>query len=573
MPEPGGMMRVFSKVCAPHLRKRKRSELRLISVSWFRFSASESRLKSTWTEWSMTRSTGTRGLMDLGSLPAEATYSRMAARSTMVGTPLRTCGTTLGDLREILEQHARRHEGDFSLLGRRFAPAEDALDVAARGGVVVAVPHCGLQQHADGVGQLQQARVVELAERKVLLRGFSQPLAQRFEGREKPKHSERSLALTAEYILWFAARVARDRRRLCLARPHLRQRGGERDEGLGLAVNAAKRWSRLVLELLLLATTQQAGPAGSDETDLLPRRSATRNSARLANVLVVTTTVRVVHGVHGNTTHARPAVALGLVLEVGSTGLEERLVNTTAAGDEADNGTRSGLHTLTSAGRKTDPRHLAVVRVPDDGGVGAGSFGQTATVAALLLETRNDGTLRHLADGQAVANRKAGFAAKVDVLAGVHALDGDHALVVGAELVGIAEVDVDERSPTTRVVDNLLHDTTDVAVVLRIVEPAKLGGALAEVDVGLEHRATTLTLTCRGVSNIFSKMHNRYKNAVNTAIITVVDKTDGEGAQRDGAEIPNDRAARQLSEQTQKLTPNNATHFESGETRGSGSSG
>ena len=44
-------------------------------------------------------------------------------------------------------------------------------------------------------------------------------------------------------------------------------------------------------------------------------------------MLVVTTTVGMVHGVHGHTTHTRPAVALGLVLVVGAAGLQEGLVD------------------------------------------------------------------------------------------------------------------------------------------------------------------------------------------------------------------------------------------------------
>ncbi len=46
------------------------------------------------TEWSMTISAGASGLIFLGSPPRLATASRMVARSTMHGTPVKSCITT-----------------------------------------------------------------------------------------------------------------------------------------------------------------------------------------------------------------------------------------------------------------------------------------------------------------------------------------------------------------------------------------------------------------------------------------------------------------------------------------------
>ena len=43
------------------------------------------------TEWSITRSTGTSGLTFAGSPPRRMMPSRMAARSTTAGTPVKSC--------------------------------------------------------------------------------------------------------------------------------------------------------------------------------------------------------------------------------------------------------------------------------------------------------------------------------------------------------------------------------------------------------------------------------------------------------------------------------------------------
>ena len=46
---------------------------------------------STCTEWSITRSTSTSGLIASGSPPISSIASRIAARSTTAGTPVKSC--------------------------------------------------------------------------------------------------------------------------------------------------------------------------------------------------------------------------------------------------------------------------------------------------------------------------------------------------------------------------------------------------------------------------------------------------------------------------------------------------
>ena len=49
---------------------------------------------SAMTEWSMTSSAGASGLTLSGSPPSSVTASRMVARSTMHGTPVKSCMMT-----------------------------------------------------------------------------------------------------------------------------------------------------------------------------------------------------------------------------------------------------------------------------------------------------------------------------------------------------------------------------------------------------------------------------------------------------------------------------------------------
>ena len=94
MPVPGGTTLKPSNADWPQRRNWNRSELRWNSRSTFFSNASGRPNTSATTEWSMTSSTGTSGLILVASPPRAAMPSRMAARSTTAGTPVRSCMMT-----------------------------------------------------------------------------------------------------------------------------------------------------------------------------------------------------------------------------------------------------------------------------------------------------------------------------------------------------------------------------------------------------------------------------------------------------------------------------------------------
>ena len=192
-----------------------------------------------------------------------------------------------------------------------------------------------------------------------------------------------------------------------------------------------------------------------------------------------------VDGVHGNTTSLGPAVALDSELMLGTRGLEEGLVGTATASDDADHATGVAVDDLLGAGGELDTGLALVGVVADDGDVVAGGTAERTTVAGLLFDVGDDGTLRDGAEGQDVADGQGGLLAGVDELAGVHALIGDEGLLVLLELVGVAEDDLGEGRTTAGVVDDVLDYAPYVTVSLGVVEGSELGGSLSQAgDAG-----------------------------------------------------------------------------------------
>jgi hypothetical protein len=91
----------FSKERLAHFRKAKRSRLRSASMRSFSARAPAHPASSAITEWSMMRVVGIWGFTFSGSPPRAAIASRMAAKSTKTGTPVKSWKRTLDGMNSI----------------------------------------------------------------------------------------------------------------------------------------------------------------------------------------------------------------------------------------------------------------------------------------------------------------------------------------------------------------------------------------------------------------------------------------------------------------------------------------
>lgn len=195
---------------------------------------------------------------------------------------------------------------------------------------------------------------------------------------------------------------------------------------------------------------------------------------------------------HGNTSSLGPVVSLGLGSEEGSTGLEQRLVNSTTTGDDTDGSSGVGSDSLLGSGRHSQSG-LSVVRVTDDGGVVTRGSGQRSSVSNLLLDVADDGTFGAGRDRQDVTDVEGGLLSAVNERSGGKTFGGDEGLGSLLVSVRVSEENGSQGSTSTGVVDDVLDDTSDVTVSLGEVESPQSSRVLPVVGVGLED-TTALSL-------------------------------------------------------------------------------
>lgn len=203
-------------------------------------------------------------------------------------------------------------------------------------------------------------------------------------------------------------------------------------------------------------------------------------------MLVVTTSVGMGRGHHGNSGHDGPHLLLGLAHVEHSSGLEDGLLGSSASSDDSDGGSRIRVDGLANSGGKSDSGAGSVLRLRDHGRESAGGTGVLTLVASVLLDVADEGTFGDFLHRKNVSDSQRSLGSAVNILAGVESLGSDIELGVGSEGVGVSELNLGDRGSSARIVDDLPDDPANEAVSFSVVQAAEPNLALSVEGTRLE---------------------------------------------------------------------------------------
>ena len=166
-------------------------------------------------------------------------------------------------------------------------------------------------------------------------------------------------------------------------------------------------WSRLFSFLLLLdgllPSSDETSSSGSDEPNFLTMRCISADSWRVTNVLLVTTTMGMVYGVHSHTSNSGPWSALCLVLVELATSLAYWLVRSASTSAYTDHSSAVTWDGSSAAAWESDSSLGTIIGVTNDDSWSAGGSGERASVSSFPFTVRNDGSFREKVNRQDIA--------------------------------------------------------------------------------------------------------------------------------------------------------------------------
>ena len=211
-------------------------------------------------------------------------------------------------------------------------------------------------------------------------------------------------------------------------------------------------------------------------------------------MLMVTSSVGMLYRILSYTTNLGPAVTLDGVLVVSTSGLQQRLVGTTTSSNNSDLGTDGGRDGFLTSGRKSKLGGSLLIVVGDNNSVGSRATGESSTVTALGFDVADNGSLRDRSQRQDVTAGKAGLLTAVDELSRVHTFGTEEQFVVALVSVRVDKLNTANRGTSTGVVHDFLDGSSDVTLLLGVVNRSKLDRSLSGAGVRLEDGRLTLSL-------------------------------------------------------------------------------
>jgi len=221
-------------------------------------------------------------------------------------------------------------------------------------------------------------------------------------------------------------------------------------------------------------------------------------------MLMVTTTVGMFDGVHGNTSDVRPTVSLNSIFVVSSASFQHRFVLSSTTSDDTDHSSVGRFVQLLHARGKLDSGLAGIWVVGNDGNISTRSFGDLTSVTTFLFQRTGDNTFRHGANWQTVTNRKLGFLTAMDKLTSADTFGANDGFSSLSVFVWIVEDDSGKGSTSAWIVDDVLDETLDETVFFSIIEGSHFSGTLTFAGDGSKDGASALSLSSNDSTHVLS---------------------------------------------------------------------
>ena len=154
----------------------------------------------------------------------------------------------------------------------------------------------------------------------------------------------------------------------------------------------------------------------SNDYYLLSRRSVSAASRSKTDVLLVTTSVRMLNWIHSNTSNNRPNFSLSLVLVELISCLQDWLFDNASRSNNSNHRSAFSINGLSGTRWELYSGLGAIFRVTDDSGTHPTGSGVASSVSRVQFDIANGSTLWNLVDWKDVSNSKMSYELKIQRL-------------------------------------------------------------------------------------------------------------------------------------------------------------
>ena len=187
-------------------------------------------------------------------------------------------------------------------------------------------------------------------------------------------------------------------------------------------------------------------------------------------MLVVTTSVRMIHWVHSHSLDLGEDLLESRIFVEQESCLEDGLIISPSSGDDAHCGSAAAQDGFSGARWQSDSGFQSVIGVADDGGVSARTSRERSLVASFGLDVADGRTFGDFINGEDIADCDSGLHSAENVLPRVGALCGQEVFSMIFIFVRISEFYFSEWCSSSGIMDDSLDNTSDITMSLSVIE-------------------------------------------------------------------------------------------------------
>ena len=162
--------------------------------------------------------------------------------------------------------------------------------------------------------------------------------------------------------------------------------------------------SSLVLLDDLSSSSDETSSSSGNKTSFLTSGNISSDSRWMTNMLMVTTTMRMLNWVHCNTSNSWPVVSLSLGLEPGVGSLKKWLIGSLSTGNHANHSSAWSEDGLSGSWWESDSWLLAIIGVTDDNGWGSWGSGEWSSISHFTFAVGDNSSFWHRGNWENVTN-------------------------------------------------------------------------------------------------------------------------------------------------------------------------
>jgi len=252
--------------------------------------------------------------------------------------------------------------------------------------------------------------------------------------------------------------------------------------------------SSLILLDDLSSSSNETGSSSGNKTSFLTSWNISSNSRWMTNMLMVTTTMRMLNRVHSNTSNSRPVVSLSLSFEPRVGSLQERLISSLSSGDNTNHSSAWSEDGLSGSGWESNSWFLSVIGVTNDNSGSSWGSGERSSISHFTFAVGDNSTFWHLADWKNITNGEWSLGSGVHKLSSVHSFDSDEVLNSLLVSVCISEDNFCKWGSSTGVMNDILDNSLNVTFSLNVVKSSESSWSNSVSGSRLENNTTTVSL-------------------------------------------------------------------------------